>query len=123
MDKSKWPQDLYDFVQIAYRCSVKIAIDKSILGDLDDEELLSTIEDVHRNWFIGPESSSLWEESVKKEVPHLFSLSSSQSSENGQLSFKSKILTLKDCCVNVGRLNKEVVKSLWASLSLGNKSN
>ena len=33
--------------------------------------------------------------------------------------FRSRMLTLKDCDVRVGRLNKEVVKSLWANLSLG----
>ena len=119
VDKTSWPRDMYDFVQQAYRYSVKIAIDKSIFGDLNDDELGSAIEDVHRNWFIGPETTYSWEESVKKEFPNLFSLSSSQSSESGQMIFKSKILTLTDCNVNVGRLNKEVVKSLWASLSLG----
>ena len=35
------------------------------------------------------------------------------------LPFRSRMLTLKDCDVRVGRLNKEVVKSLWANLSLG----
>jgi hypothetical protein len=28
------------------------------------------------------------------------------------------MLTLRDCPVNIGRLNAEVVKGLWASLSL-----
>ena len=28
------------------------------------------------------------------------------------------MLTLRDCPVNIGRLNPEVVKGLWASLSL-----
>ena len=31
---------------------------------------------------------------------------------------RSRVLTLRNCDVYVGKLNKEVVKSLWSSLSL-----
>ena len=113
------PEDLAFLIQSAFRISVKIAVDQSVLGEMDDEELVSTMEDLFHNWYIGLENSEEWRESVLKEVPNLFTINCSKSSENRQMLYKSRILTLKDCEVNVGRLNKEVVKSLWASLSLG----
>ena len=116
---SGWPHDLEELVQAAFRYSVKIAIDKSILGGYDNNELQEAFTDIHTNWFIGLESEAGWTESVRNQVPNLFGLSSARSSENGQLIYRSRILSLKNCDVNVGRLNKEVVKSLWASLSLG----
>ena len=113
------PEDLAFLIQSAFRISVKIAVDQSVLGEMDDEELVSAMEDLLHNWYIGLENSEEWRESVLKEVPNLFTINCSKSSENRQMLYKSRILTLKDCEVNVGRLNKEVVKSLWASLSLG----
>ena len=113
------PEDLAVLIQSAFRISLKIAIDQSVLGEMDEEELVSAMEDILNNWYIGLENSEEWRESVLKEVPNLFTLNCSKSSENRQMLYKSRILTLKDCEVNVGRLNKEVVKSLWASLSLG----
>ena len=117
---STLPDDLYAMIQSAFRTAVKIAIDQSVLGELDEEELLFAMEDVLSNWYIGLETSDEWRQSVKKEVPNLFTINCFKSSENRQMMlYKSRILNLKDCDVNVGRLNKEVVKSLWASLSLG----
>ena len=113
------PEDLAFLIQSAFRISVKIAVDQSVLGEMDDEELFSAMEDLLHNWYIGLETSEEWRECVLKEVPNLFTINCSKSSENRQMLYKSRILTLKDCEVNVGRLNKEVVKSLWASLSLG----
>ena len=113
------PEDLAFLIQTAFRSSVKIAIDQAVLGQMDEEELVSAMEDVLDNWYIGLETEVEWRESVLKEVPNLFTINCSKSSENRQMLYKSRILTLKDCEVNVGRLNKEVVKSLWASLSLG----
>ena len=118
-DKS-FPGDLAAMIQSAYRTAVKIAIDQSVLGELEENELLSTMDDVLRNWYIGLETTPEWKDSVLKETPNLFTINSFRSSENRQMMlYKSRILNLKDCTVNVGRLNKEVVKSLWASLSLG----
>ena len=117
---SSFPDDLYAMIQSAFRTAVKIAIDQSVLGELDEEELLFAMEDVLSNWYIGLETSDEWRQSVIKEVPNLFTINCFKSSENRQMMlYKSRILNLKDCDVNVGRLNKEVVKSLWASLSLG----
>ena len=31
--------------------------------------------------------------------------------------YRSQMLTLRPCMVNIGRLNSEVVRSMWASLS------
>ena len=117
---TNWPQELKDCVQKAFRYAVKIGIDKAVLGGYDDSaELLEAIEDVHHNWFVGLETDPEWASSVRSEVPSLFCLFSTNSSESGQVIYRSRILTLKDCEVRVARLNKEVVKSLWANLSLG----
>ena len=62
------------------------------------------------------------------QVPHLFAVSTSELSssdgENPILNglprrqfYRSHMLTLRSCSVNVGRLNSEVVRSMWASLS------
>ena len=61
-------------------------------------------------------------------MPHLFAVSTSELSssdgENPILNglprrqfYRSHMLTLRSCSVNVGRLNSEVVRSMWASLS------
>ena len=117
---TNWPQELKDCVQKAFRYAVKIGIDKAVLGTFDDNaELLEAIENVHQNWFVGLETDSEWASSVRCEVPQLFCLCCTNSSESGQVVYRARILTLRDCQVRVGRLNKEVVKSLWANLSLG----
>ena len=115
-----FPTDLYLMIISAFRSAVKIAIDMSVLGDLDDEDLMAAMEDILENWYIGMETSEEWKLSVRQEVPNLFTIDCFKSSENRQMMlYKSRILNLKTCQVSVGRLNKEVVKSLWASLSLG----
>ena len=117
---TNWPPELKDCVQKAFRYAVKIGIDKAVLGTIDDnEELMETIETVHQNWYVGLEKDPEWASSVRSEVPHLFCLSCTNSSESGQVTYRSRILSLTDCRVRVARLNKEVVKSLWANLSLG----
>ena len=61
-------------------------------------------------------------------MPHLFTISTSDTSslngENPMLNapprrqfYRSHMLTLRSCSVNIGRLNSEVVRSMWASLS------
>lgn len=113
-----WPADMRNLVQHAYRISVKLALDKVLIGDMDADELVEAFEDLQANWYIGPEDDEGWAKSVRKEVPNLFSINLSTSSDNGLTYYKSHILSLRECEVAVGRLNKEVVKSLWASLSL-----
>eukprot|EP00090_Calanus_glacialis_P026578 TRINITY_DN41814_c0_g1_i1.p1 TRINITY_DN41814_c0_g1~~TRINITY_DN41814_c0_g1_i1.p1 ORF type:complete len:613 (-),score=137.97 TRINITY_DN41814_c0_g1_i1:7-1638(-) len=113
-----WPEGMRNLVQHAYRSSVKLALDKTLIGEMDAEEIVEAIEDLHTNWYIGPEDDQEWSQSIRKEVPNLFSINLSTSSDNGLTYYKSHILSLRDCELGVGRLNKEVVKSLWASLSL-----
>merc|ERR1711915_682677 len=101
----------------AFRMSVKLALDKALLGDMDLDDLLESIEDLHTNWHIGPEDELEWSLGIRQEIPNLFSISFSSSSDNGLTYYRSRILSLRECDVGMGRLNKEVVKSLWASLS------
>ena len=86
---------------------------------MDLDELQENISELHTSWFIGMEDDPMWSKNILMETTNLFSLKSSKNSENGRTLFTSRTLTLKDCDLHVGRLNKEVVKSLWSSLSLG----
>jgi hypothetical protein len=63
-------------------------------------------------------SDPRWQEGVRQEVPNLFSLEVNTSAETGQTSYRSHLFKLQAAQVRVGRLNRELVRSLWASLSL-----
>jgi len=112
------PPLLQDLVQQAYRAAVKISLDKVLLGELNNEELLDSFSDLSTNWFIGMETSPRWKESILGEVPNLFSLQTTDSPDTGQTFFRSHILSLRNCQVSVGRLQSEIVRGLWSSLSL-----
>ena len=88
---TNWPPELQNCIQKAFRYSVKIAIDKSVLGSFDNEELLDAMEDVHQNWFVGLETEPEWASSVRAEVPNLFCLYSTSCSENGQMTYRFKM--------------------------------
>ena len=88
---TNWPPELQNCIQKAFRYSVKIAIDKSVLGGFDNEELLDAMEDVHQNWFVGLETEPEWASSVRAEVPNLFCLYSTSCSENGQMTYRFKM--------------------------------
>ena len=83
-----WPPSLIEFVQKSFRISVKIAIDKAVLGAMDHEELSDAVEDTVDNWFVGLETDPEWSENILQEVPNLFSLTGSQSSESSQIIYR-----------------------------------
>ena len=51
---------------------------------MDHEELSDAVEDTVDNWFVGLETDPEWSENILQEVPNLFSLTGSQSSESSQ---------------------------------------
>ena len=100
-------------------------IDKTVLlseDTLDDGHLIGALEEIDSKWYLGQHTEQEWHLAVEREVPFLLSISSAEAAGTtgrpGTV-FRSRLLTLKnDCKVNVGRLNSETVKGLWASLTL-----
>lgn len=82
-----------------------------------EEELI----ELDTNWHLGLEEDPSWQQAVLQEKSHLFSVTSSEflgGVGGGFRSvYKSRLLTLRECDVSIGRLNAEVVKGLWASLN------
>ncbi len=57
------------------RYSVKLLVDQASLGPVESlDELYTTLQDYHDNWFIGLVTDRSWQDSVAQEKPFLFSL-------------------------------------------------
>ncbi len=105
----------------AYRAAVKLSLDQVLIGAYNSHsELVDELEIIENDWHIGPENDPAWEIAVEQEIPNLFSISSTESSggRGTRKLYRSRLLSLRDCMMSVGRLNPEVVKGLWASLNL-----
>ena len=111
----------------AMRYATKLAIDQAVAMldfdlNLDDKKntdmLIDFLEDMDHQWYLGKEDEDGWKESVKNEIPNLFSvgLIGREITGRPKPTFRSQLLTLRECQVSVGRINSEVIRSLWASL-------
>ena len=110
----------------AFRSAVKISLDQILLsGDtsIDLKDLKEALIDIDENWHLGLEDTNAWAQAIRTNIPNLFTITASEltnqnlnQSRSRQL-FRSHLLTLRECQVHVGRLNSEVVRSLWASLN------
>lgn len=57
------------------RYAVRLLYDEGSLGEVESaSELAEYLQDYDRNYFIGCESESGWEEAISREKPNLFSL-------------------------------------------------
>ena len=116
----------------AFRSAVKMALDQILLnGDpnVSVQELKDSLIEIDQHWYLGLEDSAAWAQAIRSSVPNLFSMTSSeltnptnqmslnQSSRISRQLFRSHLLTLRECSVDVGSLNSQVVRSLWASLN------
>ena len=109
----------------SYRAAVKIALDQILIqGDsvITYQELSEYLQEIDTRWHLGQEDSQAWADSIRNQVPNLFTITSSEltsdlNNSRGRQLYRSHLLTLRNCDVNLGRLNSEVVRSLWASLS------
>ena len=110
----------------AYRSAAKIALDQIVLnGDtnISHQDLQESLIDIDQDWYLGLEDSHGWSQAIRSNVPNLFTITSSEltgqnlNQSRGRQLFRSHLLTLRECSVHVGRLNAEVVRSLWASLN------
>lgn len=108
-------KDLQNIVLKAFRYGFKLMMDEVLMNPITShEELQECLEDYDRNWFIGLESDPDWSRAILAGKPHLFSLGHNTS----QATYTSRVLTLQDVMMQVGRLNPEVVRGQWANLSL-----
>ncbi|ESP02796.1 hypothetical protein LOTGIDRAFT_110843 [Lottia gigantea] len=108
-------KELYGLVIKAFRYGFKLMIDHMLMGDIDNnEELRECLEDYDDNWYIGLESEEEWKSGIIDNKKNLFSLGHNSI----QGTYSSRILSLQEVMVHIGRLNEEVVKGQWANLSL-----
>ncbi|XP_061085578.1 pecanex-like protein 4 isoform X2 [Conger conger] len=106
--------ELFQLTLKAFRYSFKLLFDQASLGAVESpEELLSTLEDYERDWYIGLVSERGWQEAVLQEKPYLFSLGHDLTMGT----YTGRMLTLQEMLVQVGRLNREGVRGQWANLS------
>ncbi|KAL4656330.1 pecanex-like protein 4-like [Arapaima gigas] len=106
--------ELYQLTLKAFRYSFKLMFDQASLGAVErNEELLSTLEEYEREWYIGLVSERGWQEAVLQEKPYLFSLGH----ELTMGTYTGRVLTLQEMLVQVGHLNGEGVRGQWANLS------
>ncbi|CAB4058317.1 unnamed protein product [Lepeophtheirus salmonis] len=104
----------------AFKCAIKLALDEKIFyNNISDskEDLIEAIKEIDNNWYLGNESELKWNDSIIKEVPHLFSLKGVEGRSKNTL-YRSRLLSLQIANVYVGKLNSELVHGLWASLNL-----
>uniref|UniRef100_A0A8C9RPR0 Pecanex-like protein n=1 Tax=Scleropages formosus TaxID=113540 RepID=A0A8C9RPR0_SCLFO len=99
---------------LSYLYTFKLLFDQASLGTVErNEELLSTLEEYEREWYIGLVSERGWQEAVLQEKPFLFSLGHDLTMGT----YTGRVLTLQEMLVQVGRLNGEGVRGQWANLS------
>ena len=121
---NKAPKLLNSVIIPAFRSAVKTALDQIIIhGDsvVTNTDLEESLKDIDSNWHLGQEDTIEWARAIKNGVPSMFTITSSDlvnnNSSNGRQLYRSHLLNLRECTVNIGRLNGEVARSLWASLS------
>mmetsp|Transcript_25043 Transcript_25043/g.57669 ORF Transcript_25043/g.57669 Transcript_25043/m.57669 type:complete len:1323 (-) Transcript_25043:31-3999(-) len=109
-DKPQLKQELL----ISYRYAVKVFLDSMVYGldPEDNTEVIEAFTEYDRFWHMGPDGSAEWGAAVEKSTPHLLSLRSVESLP------KAKMLSLVPALFQVGKLNEEAVRGLWASLGL-----
>ncbi|XP_066535867.1 pecanex-like protein 4 [Hoplias malabaricus] len=114
LDWLKANKELHQLTLRAFRYSVKLLIDQASLGPMESlEELYTTLQDYHNNWFIGLTTERGWHEGVLQEKPFLFSLG--QDLTMG--TYTGRVLSLQENLVQFGVLNEECVRGQWANLS------
>eukprot|EP00812_Abedinium_dasypus_P003523 NODE_1434_length_1142_cov_279.042318.p1 GENE.NODE_1434_length_1142_cov_279.042318~~NODE_1434_length_1142_cov_279.042318.p1 ORF type:complete len:265 (-),score=87.25 NODE_1434_length_1142_cov_279.042318:113-907(-) len=119
-EQVRWLQErpeLCELVLRAFRYAVKIAIDCVAMGEdaaaLNDNGLESALVELDESWHVGDEASAAWQAAMEQRQPQLMALRCDRGVE-----YKMLRLTLAEDDVRVGRLNADVVQSIWASASL-----
>ncbi|XP_048218111.1 pecanex-like protein 4 isoform X2 [Perognathus longimembris pacificus] len=106
--------ELFQLALKAFRYTLKLMVDKASLGPIENfEELANCLEEYDSDWYIGLVSDEKWKEAVLQEKPCLFSLGY----DPNMRGYTSRVLTLQELLVQVGKLNSEAVRGQWANLS------
>nr|XP_020669346.1 pecanex-like protein 4 isoform X1 [Pogona vitticeps]XP_020669347.1 pecanex-like protein 4 isoform X1 [Pogona vitticeps]XP_020669349.1 pecanex-like protein 4 isoform X1 [Pogona vitticeps]XP_020669350.1 pecanex-like protein 4 isoform X1 [Pogona vitticeps]XP_020669351.1 pecanex-like protein 4 isoform X1 [Pogona vitticeps]XP_020669352.1 pecanex-like protein 4 isoform X1 [Pogona vitticeps] len=114
LDWLKGKQELFHLALKAFRYTVKFMVDKASLGPAENfKELLNCFEEYDHDWYIGLVSEKEWQQAVLHEKPYLFSLGH----DPNMGVYTSRVLTLQEFLIQVGKLNSEAVKGQWANLS------
>ena len=93
---------------------------------------MEELTDLQMNWVLGVEEEESWGRGIDAGVGNLwgvhsvrdeggsvvYRLSPSVQTLSTNQQFRTRHLSLRECEVGLGKLNKEVVRSLWASLAL-----
>lgn len=118
--RNEAPSFLEQVILPSIRSAFKLAMDQVLLGYFSSmEELEENLVELDEKWYLGLEDEPEWKKAVSRQVPNLFSVSAIESGgRTARTLYRSHMLSLRECQVNVGRLNPEVVKGLWASLNL-----
>ncbi|XP_054826723.1 pecanex-like protein 4 [Eublepharis macularius] len=107
-------QELFQLALKAFRYAVKLMVDKASLGPVENfKELLHCLEEYENDWFIGLVSEKEWQQAVLREKSYLFSLGH----DANMGVYTSRVLTLQEFPVPVGKLCGEAVRGQWANLS------
>ncbi|XP_066282417.1 pecanex-like protein 4 isoform X1 [Branchiostoma lanceolatum] len=107
--------ELFHLVVRAYRYAVKLMYDQGSLGPVDGEdELVEYLQEYDRDWYIGCEKDTRWEQAVLQGKPNLFSLGYDPT----QGAYTGRVLTQQEVVTHIGQLSGEAVRGQWASLSL-----
>nr|XP_034960042.1 pecanex-like protein 4 [Zootoca vivipara] len=107
-------QELFQLALKVFRYTVKLLVDKASLGPVESfKELLNCLEEYENDWYIGLVSEEKWQQAVLREKPYLFSLGH----DPNMGVYTSRVLTLQEFLVQVGKLNSEAVRGQWANLS------
>uniref|UniRef100_A0A8D2IRL5 Pecanex-like protein n=1 Tax=Varanus komodoensis TaxID=61221 RepID=A0A8D2IRL5_VARKO len=107
-------QELFQLALRVFRYTVKLMVDKASLGPVESsKELLNCLEEYENDWYIGLVNGKEWQQAVLQEKPYLFSLGH----DSNMGAYTSRVLTLQEFLVQVGKLNGEAVRGQWANLS------
>ncbi|XP_050808482.1 pecanex-like protein 4 isoform X1 [Gopherus flavomarginatus] len=106
--------ELFQLALKAFRYTFKLMVDKASLGPVENfKELINYLEEYESDWYIGLVSDIEWQQAVLQEKPYLFSLGH----DPNMGVYTSRVLTLQELLVQVGKLNDEAVRGQWANLS------
>ncbi|XP_002735175.1 pecanex-like protein 4 [Saccoglossus kowalevskii] len=106
--------ELLELVLKAYRFGFKLAYDQAVLGEIEGtDELVEYLQEYENDWYIGCEKDKEWSSGVLQGKNNLFSLM--YDPVDGV--YNGRVLSKQPVMAYVGRLNAEVIRGYWASLS------
>lgn len=115
---AKWLDDscrheLKDLILMAFRYGAKFSYDTCVYGTEDTHnELAESFTEYDAKWYFGPENSPGWAAAVENGVPNLMAMWKDKGTCRG------RVASLVHSHMQVGRLNGQAARGLWAALSM-----